>query len=345
MLSRNNLQKYQRLINGLAARAQSEVTRAAASGASNADLIRIIDRYRGMAFLASDRFYGGLKRAQTGQIQPFRMPRFSHDAVEIDRLLSNSSHVGRTSDWLVRCAVRDTMWFNGMRDPDRPRFAIIPAGDACEWCVMLASRGFVYWSDQTAAASLHANCRCAIVPSWERSPRVEGYNPGRLYGRYNAVHKSVPSRRVGESERDFTLRLMAEARFRDKAWLNGGKIPRVDLNGQSPLAKELSTANRLANNGVGVRFLPRSYDARTPDIMINGRTWEIKQPTGSGGRNISNQFNEAKGQSSRLVIDATSSPHSTRYIEEQVQRQLSLRDDFTEVIVVRGNSYFRRFKK
>lgn len=29
-----------------------------------------------------------------------------------------------------------------------------------------------------------SNCDCQIVPSWERSPRIEGYNPDAMYGQY-----------------------------------------------------------------------------------------------------------------------------------------------------------------
>lgn len=67
---------------------------------------------------------------------------------------------------------------NGMRDPKKPRFARVPTGnDTCMFCIMLASRGYVYHSAEKAGAldHWHANCRCRVVSSWD-SP-VAGYDP------------------------------------------------------------------------------------------------------------------------------------------------------------------------
>lgn len=67
---------------------------------------------------------------------------------------------------------------NGMRDPKKPRFARVPTGnDTCRFCIMLASRGYVYHSLQSAGGldHWHANCKCRVVSSWD-SP-VAGYDP------------------------------------------------------------------------------------------------------------------------------------------------------------------------
>src|SRR5690606_3438951 len=47
---------------------------------------------------------------------------------------------------LVQRAGRDTMLRNGDRDPSRPRWARVPHGKTCAFCIMLASRGAVYLS-------------------------------------------------------------------------------------------------------------------------------------------------------------------------------------------------------
>lgn len=54
------------------------------------------------------------------------------------------------------------------------RYAVVPQIDACSWCLMLASRGAVYHSSQTARVSTtlgreaeyHDSCRCVIAPVW-----------------------------------------------------------------------------------------------------------------------------------------------------------------------------------
>ena len=49
---------------------------------------------------------------------------------------------------------------NGRRDPKKVRYARVPTGaETCDFCLMLASRGFVYQSESTASAShVHAGC-------------------------------------------------------------------------------------------------------------------------------------------------------------------------------------------
>lgn len=63
------------------------------------------------------------------------------------------------------------------------RYARVPSGlgDTCRFCYMLAARGAVYYSEQTAGKDdhWHAGCRCKIVPSWGTA-EIEGYDP-KLY--------------------------------------------------------------------------------------------------------------------------------------------------------------------
>lgn len=66
------------------------------------------------------------------------------------------------------------------------RFARVPqGGDTCTFCAMLASRGFVYWSRETAGEfdHYHRNCRCLVVPD-DGSGEVEGYDPDEWLQRW-----------------------------------------------------------------------------------------------------------------------------------------------------------------
>lgn len=85
----------------------------------------------------------------------------------------------------VKRASGGTMYACGRSDPRKPRFARIPRRSksyaaGCPFCQMLASRGFVYLSEMSAGGidpdHYHDDCRCQVVPSWEESPRVEGYD-------------------------------------------------------------------------------------------------------------------------------------------------------------------------
>lgn len=89
-------------------------------------------------------------------------------------------------DYEMKRAAGNSMLENGRADPKGPRFARVPTGsETCEFCIMLASRGFVYRSEKSAGAldHYHANCDCRIVASFD-ADTVEGYDPDDLYLRW-----------------------------------------------------------------------------------------------------------------------------------------------------------------
>lgn len=102
------------------------------------------------------------------------------------------------------------------------RFARVPMGPyAWRFCVMLASRGFVYHSAKTAGQfdHFHRDCRCKVVAGfpemtyyWRNGvrvsrgidPFVEGYDPDaylRLYELQRDVGEARGTRRKEASER------------------------------------------------------------------------------------------------------------------------------------------------
>lgn len=86
------------------------------------------------------------------------------------------------ADELVKQPGRSTM-FRSARS-NRVRFARIPTGaETCRWCLMLASRGFVYASAQNAgeARKFHGDCNCRIALE---SEDAGDYDPSALYAKY-----------------------------------------------------------------------------------------------------------------------------------------------------------------
>lgn len=53
-------------------------------------------------------------------------------------------------------------------------YARVPVGDTCAYCIMLASRGFDYWSEKTAKSASHDGCNCVIVP-FHKADSIPGY--------------------------------------------------------------------------------------------------------------------------------------------------------------------------
>lgn len=86
-------------------------------------------------------------------------------------------------DYEVKRASGECVRSLAKADPLKPRYARVPAGgETCRFCIMLASRGFVYASEETAGKDghYHAHCRCKIVPGF-KGATVKGYDPDKLY--------------------------------------------------------------------------------------------------------------------------------------------------------------------
>lgn len=82
-------------------------------------------------------------------------------------------------------SVSDTMLMHWAgRDPRHPRWALVPEPGACAWCLMLASRGFVYVSEGTLAPARHPHCRCTPTVSFSKSPKRSGFDPEAIYDKY-----------------------------------------------------------------------------------------------------------------------------------------------------------------
>ena len=100
-------------------------------------------------------------------------------------------------DGAARQDGRNTVMHNASRDPSNPRFARVPVGKTCSWCLMLASRGAVYRSAASAgdAGQYHGGkCDCQPVPSWDRGNDLPpSYDEGELFGLYDRARADAGS--------------------------------------------------------------------------------------------------------------------------------------------------------
>lgn len=92
---------------------------------------------------------------------------------------------------------RNTIMHNAQRDPARPRFARIPVGKTCAWCLMLASRGARYRSAASAGAAgqYHGgDCDCQPVASWDNGKDLPpSYDEGGLLALYDRARGDARS--------------------------------------------------------------------------------------------------------------------------------------------------------
>lgn len=143
------------------------------------------------AGLAACQFYDGVV-GERGRLNPARMP----DAVSYKacadsiRALAGLLFEGELDKFIekvcdnaengIRSYANETVMRNAKRDSrNGVRYARVPVGmETCAFCIMLASRGFVYHSRKSAGenAHMHPHCDCKIVPGFE-GDTVEGYDP------------------------------------------------------------------------------------------------------------------------------------------------------------------------
>lgn len=243
----------------------------------------------------------------------------------------------------IRNSEREDDFSKGMR------FARVPTGrETCGFCLVLASRGFAYTSREAAGAGgvtgfnrFHFHCDCRVVAGDERA-QVPGYDPGWYLKVYEDAQRTCGS---GD-----TRDICREIETRAPQWVYNGEPGKVTQDEKAePRPKEKQVAEWLSQRGFDVHFRAtrEAENKKTSDVFLGGPkgvAWEIKQPVGVGKRNISNQFNEAAGQSGKLILDVSLSPWELSDIEAEVERQLSIRTDFSEVLIV-NSDYLKRYRK
>ena len=77
----------------------------------------------------------------------------------------------------------------------RIKFGRVPVGPTCGFCIMLASRGFVYASKASAGDvggfnRFHDKCNCRVVAGY-KGLEVEGYDYEGMYDRYKACRDTI----------------------------------------------------------------------------------------------------------------------------------------------------------
>lgn len=206
-IPRSYIDEYSKALNAVSERARSQLADAlmridyTADVASIRDaVIAVMQRACGAstalaARLAAD-FYDGLRErfgiddGFAAEVDSQRVPEATGGAVrafasELDSSMPNVAAFQRLCvdriDYETRLAANKCVEHNARRDPRRPKWARVPTGaETCDFCIMLASRGFVYHTEETASHA-HAHCDCRIIPSWDKSPTAQGYDPDEYY--------------------------------------------------------------------------------------------------------------------------------------------------------------------
>lgn len=105
---------------------------------------------------------------------------------------------------MVKQAAADTTLQNARRDG--AKFAWIPHGDTCAFCLMLAANGWQYMSKNALknghARHIHNNCDCEYAISFDRNPKVEGYDPEKYKRIYDAAEGATWQEKLNYMRRE-----------------------------------------------------------------------------------------------------------------------------------------------
>ena len=160
-------------------------------------LATVMPTYTDMAAQASADFYDAARELVVGEKMGAKAisgydPRKTEGAVRgfvrfvlRDEVQTFNDQVLQRIDYEMKRSANMSVVENGRRDPKKVRYARVPTGaETCDFCLMLASRGFVYQSEGTAGAGhTHYACDCRCVPGWD-GMEVEDYDPRSIYDRW-----------------------------------------------------------------------------------------------------------------------------------------------------------------
>lgn len=112
------------------------------------------------------------------------------------------------SEWLaneVVASIRETgdanLWRDYRRGTKGGRWARVPVGETCAWCLILASNGAYYVSEETALGSTpdhyHKNCNCIAV-YYADAESLGGY--ASTFARYKNMYYTADNARIANAD-------------------------------------------------------------------------------------------------------------------------------------------------
>lgn len=239
---------------------------------------------------------------------------------------SLARQVGRLARDQVARRANETTSHNVGRDAKRgARFARVPMGThACQFCIMLASRGFVYHSAQTAGefGHYHSDCRCKVVAGfpemtyyWKngvkvsrgKDPTVEGYDPDLYFRSYELQREIESMRRSGSLAvaGDLTRNPNHEEMRRNAFQMRRAIRKRVELWDGSPsdardLFGETGSTRVDGDLAEALTYLPKSW---VEELSKAGVTISASTKTSTGRSQCSGKSIQiVDGGSSEFIV-------------------------------------------
>lgn len=214
----------------------------------------------------SDTDYNGLTYAQVKEGR-------SRAGASIDDLWPSMTNVDDAQQFvadMIAASARLTTQRNIRIDPTKPRWARVPRGSkTCAFCVMLASRGFAYLSEDSAGRQMqyHNKCDCDIVPSWG-SQTLKDYDPDKFAGMYETAKDAATSGDYRQILRQ--MRQMYPDQVKDGTWPLSAPWPAEVIRPQGH-----GWDHVLEGHGPGTRVPNKTH---FPDDWSESRTkWAVME--------------------------------------------------------------------
>lgn len=258
---------------------------------------------------------------------------------------------------MMHTASRQMVRSNMKNDPDEPRWARVPRGFyTCAFCLMLASRGFVYESQHSAGLEqgtnglinyYHEHCDCEVVPQWGSGElNLKGYEPEK----YKAIWKSAKANATNPKDYRSVLKEIRKMPGTCKDGRQTIKHSKGSISipdGARVNSKEKRAMKWIAQSGHNITANPvkNMQNQKNPDFTIDKETWELKTISGNGKNTIDNALKHASKQSANVILDITDSNMPRDLIHTIIQKRLSREDTKLNCVCIIENGKINYYKR
>lgn len=185
---------------------------------SNRDLIvmrvnTILKPYTDMSAAMAAEFYNGIREAAvlTTEYAATAINEYDEEQVRIDTLsvVNEVDEGGNTVPFAkvmgdmaarhMKDASENSIRANARRDPAKPKYAIVPNGQACAFCVMRAGLGYHY--PEAKSVKSHQGCTCVPTPVFGDT-KVQGYDPAKYESQYYKAAEALDSGELPDELRE-----------------------------------------------------------------------------------------------------------------------------------------------
>lgn len=324
MVSRDDFDAYNRAVEAIAAEAEEAVAGSVLEwcrGHPDATVAEcrtyaihcmegMVQAYDEAAATLAARWYDGVAEGEGASLRPaITSVTYSGQLVaDTARYQARKLAAGDVEGFAASCgelarndalkSVNQTIIANCGRDRrEGVRFARVPTGlETCTFCLMLASRGAVYHTRESAGefSHYHRRCDCKVVPGFADDPMaelVEGHSPREAQRQWQELKRIDDDKASSE---------FVKAALKSRVIGKSGKIEKEP--GAHPWKKEYEAAELVLRFGINVFFIKERPPSKTPDAYLDDELFEFKIPEGFGEKTVKNQLKSAMGKGTENLL-------------------------------------------